>query len=504
MTRLPLTPAGMAQRVRNVDDRTPLRIKLVAALLLLVMVALALSGIVAVTTMRDYLVSRVDDQLRLAAPELAEHAFDPDDRHEREHGLPSAFVIEAIDADGTVLLPPTSNLIDAHEPLPQLPPSTSVQARSPRVEAFTVPAERGSARWRVLRTPTKLADSSSGTLLVAQSLDDVQRTVTRLETLLWFVGAVASLAVGAIAYFAVRTSLRPLRQVEATAAAIAAGDLGERVPPHDPRTEVGRLSTSLNGMLAQIESAFAAKDASETAARKSEEKMRRFAADASHELRTPLTSIRGFAELYRQGAVEGPDGIARLMRRIEDEATRMGLLVDDMLLLARLDQHRPLEQQPVDMLMLAGDAVHDARAVAPGRRISLQVGDLDAPPIVAGDDVRLRQVLANLLANALQHTPPGSPIEVRLRCLAGAGDVEIEVADHGPGMTADAAAHAFERFYRTDTVRSRADGGTGLGLSIAQALVAGHGGEIELDTAPGQGATFRLRLPRGDAPAQQT
>jgi two-component system, OmpR family, sensor kinase len=290
--------------------------------------------------------------------------------------------------------------------------------------------------------------------------------------------------------------------MEQTAEAIAAGDLTRRVPDRDPRTEVGRLAAALNSMLAQIEAAFRARAASETTARRSEERMRRFVADASHELRTPLTTIRGFAELYRQGASRKPGELDRLMRRIEDQAARMGLLVEDLLLLARLDQQRPLDRRPVDLLALAAEAVNDARAVAPDRRIELELdgagdGAGGGPLVVLGDEDRLRQVIANLMSNALTHTPAGSPIELRAgtRRGDGAGNAAIEVVDHGRGLTRQQAERVFERFYRADPARSHAAGGTGLGLSIVAALVAAHGGTVEVSSVPGQGASFRVLLP---------
>ena len=308
-----------------------------------------------------------------------------------------------------------------------------------------------------------------------------------------------------VAYVVVRSSLRPLVGVERTAEAIAAGDLSHRVPEGDPRTEVGRLAQSFNSMLGQIEAAFRARAESETEARASEERMRRFVGDASHELRTPLTSIRGYAELYRQGAAADPADVARALRRVEDEARRMGLLVDDLLLLARLDQQRPLDLRPVDLLTLATEGVADMRVVAPDRHTELQVvGTLDRVPVVVGDEARLRQVLGNLLANATSHTPAGTPITVRVGTGSDADGPHafIEVADEGPGLDDEAAARVFERFYRADKSRSRAAGGSGLGLSIAAALVAAHGGRITLQTSPGAGATFRVRLPLAPEPVE--
>jgi two-component system OmpR family sensor kinase len=294
-----------------------------------------------------------------------------------------------------------------------------------------------------------------------------------------------------VGYLAVRSSLRPLAKVKDTAEAIAAGDLTRRVPEHPPRTEIGQLSGALNGMLVQIESAFRTQQASEMAARTSEERMRRFVADASHELRTPLTSIRGFAELYRQGAV---DDVPRLMNRIESEAARMGLLVEDLLLLARLDAQRELVRAPVDLVALAADAVHDARALSPDRRVSLEVTHDQGVPVVLGDESRLRQVLGNLMTNALTHTPAGTQVTVGVA--TEPGWAVLSVRDQGPGLAPQDAQRAFERFYRADSSRTRSHrGGSGLGLSIVAALTAAHGGVAELDTAPGAGAVFRIRLP---------
>ena len=276
---------------------------------------------------------------------------------------------------------------------------------------------------------------------------------------------------------------RPLSEVEQTAAAIAAGQLDRRVPERDPRTEVGRLSLALNGMLAQIQQAMASSESSAEKARGSEDRMRRFITDASHELRTPLTTIRGFAELYRQGAARD---VAMLLSRIESEASRMGLLVDDLLLLARLDVQRPLEHHRVDLLALASDAVHDGQAIDPKRTITMEVLDGPGTPEVLGDEPRIRQVLSNLVANALQHTPDSAEITVRVG--TDGDDAVLEVADKGPGMSQQDASRVFERFYRTDSSRARASGGTGLGLSIVDSLVRAHGGVVDVTTALGERA----------------
>jgi two-component system, OmpR family, sensor kinase len=256
---------------------------------------------------------------------------------------------------------------------------------------------------------------------------------------------------------------------------------------------VGRLAAVLNTMLGRIEAAYRAREEGEARARDSEDRMRRFVADASHELRTPLTSVRGLAEFgLQQGEAASRAEMTRLMTRIQQEATRMGLLVDDLLLLAQFDEDRPLDRQPVDLSSVAAEAVLMARTVARGRSLTLQAAP--DPVIVSADGGRLRQVIDNLIGNALQHTPPGTLVTVAVDSVPGYG--QIAVADNGPGMTAEQASRVFERFYRTDDARSRARGGTGLGLSIAAALVESHGGTITVDPRqPGGGATFRVQLP---------
>jgi two-component system OmpR family sensor kinase len=282
----------------------------------------------------------------------------------------------------------------------------------------------------------------------------------------------------------------PLERIAATAGDIAGGDLSRRVEPAEPDTEIGRLGLALNAMLTQIETAFAERAASE-------DRLRRFVADASHELRTPLTAIRGYAELFRRGAAERPEDLARAMRRIEDEAARMGLLVEDLLLLARLDQGRPLEQGPVDLVAVAGDALADLSAIDPARPVTYEH---PAALVVPGDEARLRQVAGNLLTNARVHTPEGTAVHVRVR--ASDGQAILEVADEGPGLPAGEEATVFERFYRADAARARtgpsgaSGGGTGLGLSIVAAIVAAHGGTVHAGSPPsGRGAYFLVALP---------
>jgi two-component system OmpR family sensor kinase len=287
---------------------------------------------------------------------------------------------------------------------------------------------------------------------------------------------------GGIGLYVVRLGLRPLDEIEETAAAIGAGDLSRRVERADPGTEVGRLGLALNAMLGQIEKAFHAREASET-------RLRRFVADASHELRTPLSAVRAYAELFARGAASRPDDLERSMDGISRESERMSVLVEDLLLLARLDEGRPLEHEQVELDEVVREAVETARAVDPERQL-----DVELEPIrVIGDRDRLRQVIDNLLANVRAHTPPGAPARVTL--LRVAEMAELEVADTGPGMDEDALARVFERFFRADPSRARASGGAGLGLSIVSAVAEAHGGTVTATAAVGEGATFRVTLP---------
>ena len=481
-------------------SRVPLRITLVALLVVLVAVALAATGGAATSLLRNYLQDQQDDELR----GLVKSNQDP--------GLVAACIGERYLRAGPLyvacLAPGSDEPVVLGEPrmprgyeLPELDEDT-VDALREGDRPITV--RSGGQEWRMASGPLP----EGFTLVVGEDQGRDQEAIGRLVRIEIFVGLAVLATLGVAGYLLVRNSLRPLAEVERTAQAIAAGDLSQRVPEGDQRTEVGRLSTALNGMLTRIESAFRAQQASEAEARGSEEKMRRFVADASHELRTPLTSIRGFAELYRQGAVGSDQEVARLMSRIEAEGSRMGVLVEDLLLLARLDQRRPLSLTPVDLAAIAGDAVHDARAVQPDRPIALHLDEsLTDVPVVLGDEGRLRQVVGNLVTNALTHTPPGTRVGVSIGQAADGDVLLLRVSDEGPGMDAADAARAFERFYRADTSRTRTGdgdgaeaGGSGLGLAIVASLVEAHGGTIALDTAPGRGATFTVGLRRGGPP----
>lgn len=461
------------------EHGVPLRISLVALTLVLVVLGLAASGIAVTSAMERDLISRTDTGLRAAietwAKPRAQNPMPGPPVGPRRP--PSRYYALTTLIDGTTL---------GNNDFDKTPDVRGLPAQSGPV---TVPsADGGHSQWRLIKMTNSLGES-----IVATPLDDVDATVSRLTWLLIGIGTVVVLVIWVLSYLLVRNSLRPLRRVEETAHAIAAGNLNMRVPRSPSNTEVGSLASSLNTMLGQIQRAFATTAESERQARRSEEEMRRFVADASHELRTPLTSIKGFAELYRQGAV--PDA-ADAMRRIDAEAQRMGLLVEDLLMLARLDAQRPLADAPVDVLALAAEVVHSATVSAPQRDIRFEVDAPEEPPMVSGDGARLHQVIGNLVANALSHTPPEASITVRVA--VDGDEVVIEVADTGRGLDADEATHVFERFYRGDASRQRDDArsGSGLGLSIVAALVEAHGGTVGVESEPDAGCTFWVRLPR--------
>ncbi|GGM99413.1 two-component system OmpR family sensor kinase [Actinoplanes campanulatus] len=342
------------------------------------------------------------------------------------------------------------------------------------------PSVGGGPYWLV--RVARLSDGS-GIVLVGMHSTDSDELVQRTTNVAIVSSVVVLLAMAVLSARAVRTALRPLTRIEVVAGAIGQGDLGRRVPYNSPKTEVGRLGAALNAMLGQIERAFRARE-------ESEQRLRRFVADASHELRTPVATIRGYAELFRRGAADRPGDLAMAMRRIELEAARMGSLVDELLLLARLDQGRPLGNELVDLSELAADAVADARAVQPDRALELVATE---PVLVVGDAERLRQVLGNLVGNVLRHVPAGVPATVRVS--REDGHAVVEVADSGPGLAPQDAARVFERFYRSETARAQEDGGSGLGLSIVAAVASAHGGAADVESPPGGGTTFRVRLP---------
>ncbi len=514
--------AGRWRALGRLSSRTSLRVKLIAVLFTLVTLALVVISCVGTSILRGYLLGQTDQALqnsqvqRVAAAAASGSFSSAGEMGQNGFAvwwLPNGGSLQQVVQPGGMDLGPTPSGITT------LPASvTSMLAANPGLTT-TVAGQVSGDRWRVIGVPTYANGTRSGTLFIGTDVSSVYTTVQRLIGVDVIVSIVILVVLLLVGIGMVRANLRALVDIEETAGEIAEGHLNRRVPERDPRTEIGSLGRSLNSMLSQIEAAFHAREESEEAAHQSEERMRRFIADASHELRTPLTAIRGFAEYYRQrgglvshwdkdqSAAPGPGGgllpddLDRIMERLEKEAARMGLLVEDLLLLARMDQQRPLAQQPIDLLSLAADAVHDARLLAPDRTIELSV-QRGAAFLVTGDEPRLRQVIGNLMSNALTHTPDGTPIEVSI----GSGELDprvpgsppavtLDVTDHGPGMSAEQAKRVFERFYRADQARTRATGGSGLGLAIVNALVVAHGGVASVRTAPDQGATFRIALP---------
>jgi two-component system OmpR family sensor kinase len=455
-----------------------LRSRLLLGLLGLVSVGLVASNLLTYRFLERSLMDRLDEQV-IAALDPVAGQLSPD-----RHRPPGRIVVPGgtygalLDSRGRVLTSASFGYVGNVESLPK--PDLSAEDLDRR-GPFTTDAEGGGTpRFRVV---VATVSPGAGYFVVAVPMTEVVQTLRRL-VLIEVVATLAVLAaVGALALVVVRAGLKPLEDIGTVAGAIAAGDLSRRVERAEPRTEVGRLGLSLNAMLAQIQNAFEARKASE-------DKLRRFVADASHELRTPLTSIRGYAEMFRRGASERPEDLATAMRRIEEESVRMGVLVEDLLLLARLDQGRPLEREPVDLAKVAADAVQDAKAVEPARPITLDGAD---PAVVLGDELRLRQVAANLLANARQHTPPTAAVRVGIR--RENGSAVLEVADEGPGLFPEEAEKVFERFYRADPSRNRNRGGTGLGLSIVAAVAQAHGGRARVESEPGHGARFWVELP---------
>lgn len=476
-------------------DRISLRARLVAILALLLAAGLGIATLTTTTIVSNYLVGQLDDQLRRSVPSLDNGQLVGSTP---ASGTPSDYFVFVRFPDGSTATrewPATTTKFGR----PKLP-EPSFDADDPEVsEPFTVNSTGSGQRgqWRVISfnfpvgtAANPLADATQhGVAYIARPLGDIQETV-RFLALTLCLSAVGIVLLGAVAaHGLVRRTLRPLRQIETTAAAIAAGDLTRRVPPAAPTTEVGSLSASLNAMLGQIERAFATREASET-------RMRQFVSDASHELRTPLATIRGYGELYRMGALDTSDKVDDTMGRIEDAASRMGTLVSDLLALARLDEGRPLRHEPVDLVALALDSAQDLHALDPTRQVQvtgLKGGEPPTDLVVTGDEERLRQVLANLIGNVARHTPTGTEVQLAL----GRDDdfAVLEVRDHGPGISEEQVTRIFERFYRADSSRNRSSGGSGLGMAIVAAIVGAHDGTAMVQETEGGGLTVVVRLP---------
>lgn len=456
----------------------------------LLLLALTATGAGTLTLVKSYLQGQVDDKLK-AAVALAQdqQSFD-----KLAQPNPSAPTDTAVPTDYSLTL-----YVPGLDPYPfggsqnDRPAITNITAAEAKLRGNSPFQVKGTAgtNWRVVAIGVT-ANGQNGVVIIGLPLTPVDKVMEHAVLVVVGVGLLTLVLAFFIATWTVARSFRPLAKVEKTAAAIAAGDLSRRVEVDNPHTEVGRLGGSLNAMLAHIEASFAARAASEG-------RMRRFAADASHELRTPLVTIRGFSELYRHGALATKDDVAMAMGRIESEAKRMGSMVEDLLMLARLDEQRPLQLKPVDLQLLAHDAVVDTKASSGDRTITLTGLDGASPTAapVQGDEAKLRQVIGNLVGNALRYTPEGSPIElaVGVRTTPASSVSVIEIRDHGPGIPEAETNKIFERFYRADTSRTRETGGSGLGLAIVAAIVGSHGGTVQVAETDGGGATLVVSLP---------
>lgn len=534
----PAVPGTARRRIIGAWARASLRARVLLLAMCLLTTGFAAFSLVTGNALRTYMEDRLDSQLRASAQVFA--VLPPSVARTGAEHTPTAGgadigtdvlghpVITYVTADGTVdssinsLARPGGTTSADGPALPRLN-AAAVAAHDGR--PFTVGSANGDGRWRVIAVPKvtrptlpgAFATGHGGSVVVSTPMAQVDDTVARMWRNYEIAGLGLLGVLGVAGWFAVRSGLRPLSRIEHTAAEIAGGDLSRRVPDLAGHgTEIGRLAAALNGMLGQIEGAFAARAESEA-------RMSRFVADAGHELRTPLAGIKGLTGLYRMGGLPERQDIDRTMSRIARESERLTLLVEDMLLLARLDEHSlktagratrsaftkgtggpdpatafplGLDLAPMDLRTLAADALHDVRALDASRPVTL-TGPGGGPPSQApalADEARLRQVVTNLVGNAVTHTPPGTPVRIGVGTL---GDhTVLEVCDQGPGLTPEQTRRIFERFYRTDASRTRTTGGAGLGLAIVESLVTAHAGHIEVLSAPGQGATFRVHLPR--------
>ena len=468
-----------------------LRLRLVLALVTLVIVAQGIGFAATYYAYRNSEYHRIDQQLRSSAPQLTRQlevqngyqsgplgGGPPGQPNGDDHGrgpeTPSDTFAQLRDRNGNPVGAPLSSPFNSSSVRPKLPAVLKGDG-----SIFSTTETDGSGGYRVLVVP----NDSTGYTVVAEPTSEVVSALRRL--VLIEIAAVAGLIVVTAAgtWIILRRGLRPLERMAGTAARISAGDMSQRVTPAAGGSEVGQLGLALNTMLDDIEAAFAERDATE-------QRLRQFLADASHELRTPLTSIQGFAELFRLSGEDARVDLPTILRRIEEESARMRVLVEDLLLLARLDEHRPVERKPTDLVVLAADACTDAVATDPNRPVTL---DAPEPVLVPGDEVHLRQAIFNLTTNALRHTPAGTPLEVG--CHMEDGKAVVSVRDHGPGLDEESLAHVFDRFWQGD--KARVGTGTGLGLSIVAAIAEEHGGSACAGNAPGGGAIFTLTLPRG-------
>ena len=474
-----------------------LRNRLILATLALATVAIAASDFAASNSLRSFLINQADNQLndvvQTSMLRLDRAGIESEISNEGEvqngfrplrplGAVPTTTAVTLLDLEGNIVGQiggEFANSIDAGE-FQKLTPAEVISHDG---LPFTIPGDDGNPDIRAIARPLP---SGEGTVVISVALDSVEKTVSGLTGIFFLISLIVLISIAVVARSLIKLTLKPLNQIEKTAAAIAEGDLSARLPEVNPNTEVGRLTGSLNTMLSRIEESFAIRTESES-------KLRRFVADASHELRTPLTAIRGFAELHRQGAVVGEEKTKELVSRIETESIRMSSLVEDLLLLARLDQSRELTIDPVDINHLVKEAVASARAAGPDHKIAISTANDEV--FVLGDSMRIHQAIANLLANARTHTPAGTKIAVDI--LQDELETRISVSDNGPGLSDADQERVFERFFRADPSRVRVSGeGSGLGLAIVDAVMKAHGGSVEVKSKLSEGATFTIIFPQ--------
>ena len=479
-----------------------LRSRLVLGVLLLTAVGFIFAGFVAQGALKSYLLQQVDSQLftitdgvlpRVAASgiEIDEDDFDPEEQ--RGYGgqgrgrgpqsplnrIPTTTSVTLLDSNGLLVadIGGDFNALSINTYLEGFTPD-----KAAAFEGLPFTIQTPGADFRAI---AEVLPENAGTVVAAQSLGELDKTIGKLGFFFLLIGLLLLTLIAIASRIVIKVGMRPLEDVEVTAGRIAAGDLSARMPDANEKTEVGRLVISLNSMLSRIESSFAART-------ESEDRLRRFVADASHELRTPITAIRGFSELYRQGAVAEGEPTKDLIYRIEGESKRMGSLVEDLLLLARLDQAREMESKPVNLNEVVESAIISARAAGPHHDVVFTQSSEETYTL--GDEARIHQVIANILANARTHTPAGTQIDVSIS--RDTDGIRIAVADNGPGMSDESQQKIFERFYRADPSRVRVDGeGSGLGLSIVDAVMGAHGGSVSVQSELGKGATFTLFFP---------
>lgn len=472
-------------------DNSSLRNKITAVTVSVMTLGLMSIGIGTVVAIDRYLVDDVDQKIADAATSLPDLLttldFESFDRT-RQQGISSEFYLAAVSASGQVMM---SNLQDGQEHYAPDVSRLSIGVVSDAIEPFTLDSHDGETSWRVMTYRLRIINASSGqalpaTLAVGVDLSDTRRVVGSFSSIFLALSLVAIVLSAALIRLLVSTTFRPLRQVEETAARFAGGDYTQRLSAQTPNTEVGRLTRSLNTMLSRIDRAFA--DRADTI-----NQMRRFISDASHELRTPLVSVRGYAELYRMGALTKKADVGQAMERIEKEAIRMTTLVTDLLELARLDESKPLDIKAIDLSALAEDAALDARASTQGRAVTVTTPPGDA--IVWAEENKIRQVFVNLMQNALRFSPEKTPIEIEVEVAGEPDRGVVRIVDHGPGIPPQIRDHIFQRFYRADQSRTRDTGGSGLGLAIVESILRRHAGTIRVIDTPNGGATFEFTLP---------